>query len=141
MYAVLKSSEVLYLGDDSKIAVEKFQAHLSDTPAPQLVQVKDMQEMADLVSRAAKAPDATTKPEAAVPQDDMFSDAAKALLDTLDDLGLNSENAGQFVNDIKTNSEKAIAEVRSLGIEAMKAVGDGFIEFGNLINKTSEEIK
>ena len=132
MYAVLKGKEIVYMGDDSTIAVSKFQLHEKDAIPAQLVQVKDLQELLVILSPKAEMPAGPAPKQ----EDDVFSEAAKALFETLDELGLNSDTTDRVVSDIKKN----IAEVRSLGIDAMKAVGDGFVAFGDLLRKTGEEI-
>lgn len=49
------------------------------------------------------------------------------------------ENAEKFATQIQEQAGKVVAEVRSMGIAGMKAVGDGFVVLGDLIRKAGEE--
>ena len=61
------------------------------------------------------------------------------LLKKMEELGLTAENAEKFTKQVRDQSEKAVAEVRSLGIRGMQAVGDGFIAFGDLLRKAAKD--
>jgi len=61
------------------------------------------------------------------------------LLRKLEALGITAENADKLTKQVREHSDKAIAEVRSLGIRGMKAVGDGFIAFGDLLRKAAKD--
>lgn len=65
-------------------------------------------------------------------------DILAELLKQIDDLKI-PENAEKFVEQIQTQGEKAVAEVRSLGIRGMRAVGEGFVALGDLLRKASPE--
>lgn len=62
-----------------------------------------------------------------------LSDAAQRVLDKL-----NVEDAEELGKKIREQGEKAVAEVRSLGIKGMKVVGDGFINLGELLKKADQ---
>lgn len=47
-------------------------------------------------------------------------------------------NAEKFAAQIQEHSGKVVAEVKSMGIAGMKAVGDGFVALGDLIRKAGE---
>jgi hypothetical protein len=138
MYAILKSnsSDVVadrsyccHLSEDVESA-NRFvdeRAKLSSQGVYTMVQVDSIEELM-----------AKMMPES---EQDEQDDLVAELLQKLDDLGLTPENAEKFTKQVQEQSEKAIAEVRSLGIRGMKAVGDGFIAFGDLLRKAAKEDK
>ena len=62
-----------------------------------------------------------------------LSDAAQKVLDKL-----NVEDAEELGKKLREQGDKAVAEVRSLGIKGMRVVGDGFINLGELLKKADK---
>jgi DNA-directed RNA polymerase specialized sigma54-like protein len=66
-------------------------------------------------------------------------DILEELLKKLDNFGFTAESAEKLTQQVQEKGEKAIAEVRSLGIRGMKAVGDGFVVFGDLLKAAADK--
>lgn len=122
MYAVFQDGVVFYVGSDAVIAVQILQSKGSTAS---MVTVNSLEELASLMST----------------ENDPFSglsQAASRLFQILDDSGLNAETMEKTTEKLKSQGEKAVAQVRSLGIQGMKTVGDGFVALGDLLRKASE---
>lgn len=137
MYAVFgKNIGIVYLGYDLKEAVSYVDSepYLKGT----LVNVRDLDELAAcFAENFSKKEEPTLTAQAT----DQLSAAADAVLNKLDELGLNEENAEELARKVRQSSELAIGQARSLGIQGMKAVGDGFIALGDLLRKASADEK
>lgn len=68
---------------------------------------------------------------------DDTTETFKALVDKLDELGLNKDLASK----VSENSTYLLGEAKSLGVKGMKAVGEGFVALGELLRKASAEEK
>lgn len=64
-------------------------------------------------------------------------DVLAEVLKKLEEL-VSPETAEKFAVQIQEQTGKVVAEVKSMGITGMKAVGDGFIALGDLIRKAGE---
>lgn len=64
---------------------------------------------------------------------DVLADVLKKLEELVD-----PANAEKFAAQIQEQTGKVVAEVKSMGIAGMKAVGDGFVALGDLIRKAGE---
>lgn len=71
--------------------------------------------------------------------DNDLSNAFTSLLDRLDRMGINEENAEDMMSKLKENSKKVVSEAKSLGVQGMKAVGEGFIALGDLLVSTGKD--
>jgi hypothetical protein len=71
-------------------------------------------------------------------EEPVLSEAAARLFDKLDELGLSAENTDNWAREFKKNGDKVVAEVKSLGIKSMKAVGEGFKALGDLLRNEAE---
>lgn len=67
-------------------------------------------------------------------------DVLAEVLKKLEEL-VSPETAEKFAAQIQEQTGKVVAEVKSMGITGMKAVGDGFIALGDLIRKAGETKK
>ncbi len=123
MYAVIAESTLIYLGEDRIKATEA----LDDAPDSALISVSNLDELADYLNEDNE--------EGA----EILSDAAVRIFEKLEELGFTAENAEELAQKVRTNGEKAVAEVRSLGIRGMKAVGEGFIALGDLLRKAGDQ--
>jgi hypothetical protein len=122
MYAVFQDGVVFYVGSDAVVAAQILQSQGS---AASMVTVDSLEELADLTSTKDNPFDG-------------LSQAAARLLQILDDSGLNAETMEKTTEKLRSQGEKAVAQVRSLGIQGMKTVGDGFVALGDLLRKASE---
>lgn len=120
MYAVITDNTVLYLGECRDKAVEV----LDQNPTASIRTVNSLEDLAGEIDPFRGEEDV-----------DVLSEAIVGLFEKLDELGFTPENAETLVEKVQQHSEKAVAEVRSLGIRGMKAVGDGFVALGDLLRK------
>lgn len=122
MYAVLTDNTVLYLGECRTKAVEV----LDQNPKAEMKKVDSLDDLKDVINPAKT-------------EEDILSDAIVGLFDKLEELGFTAENAESLTAKLQLHADKAVAEVRSLGIRGMKAVGDGFIALGDLLRKAEKQ--
>jgi len=135
MFAVLKSesSDVVYhrtycchLSNEIKSA-ENFISDrklLSSNGTYKMVIVSTLDELAKYIM-----------PQISAPPEDVLAN----VLNKLSGLGLNAETVERFTQQAQEQGEKAVAEVRSLGIRGMQVVGDGFIVLGDLLRKAADK--
>ena len=110
MYAVHNESAVFYYGDDKEAAMSA----LEKNPCASMTAKASPEWLAEKFNPSVAAQAA--------------EDPLDSVLNTLEELGLNAQdNAEKFAQQLQDQSERAIAEVRSLGIKGMKAIGDSFI--------------
>lgn len=136
MFAVLKSKSndvsfgrnyCCHLSNDKESA-DKFVASrhlLSSNGKYDVVEVSSMEELAERICPTPKK----------VEESDVLAEIIKRI----DDLGLTPENIEKFTKKVNDESEKALAEVRSLGIQGMQVVGDGFVALGDLLRKAAKK--
>lgn len=134
MFAVLKSDSgdvakdrkyCCHLSDDKKSA-DDFIADrkaLSGSGTYAVAEVKTLPELLRLIMPPQEEVD---------PLADLMQKLEKAGLTTV-------ENVDKAVQEIQQRGEQAVAEVRSMGIRSMKAIGDGFMAFGDLLKKAAAE--
>ena len=131
MFAVFSNKSIVYLGDDRDAAMAALESKDGST-------LKTVSTLTNLVTsfsfylNSSTAPDDPLEP----PLDDELSDAVNTVLDKLDEAGITAANAAERLKD---DSKRAMAEVRSLGIKGMNAVGEGFMALGELLQKAQEE--
>lgn len=134
MFAVLKShssdvaegySYCCHLGTE-KSANDFLEGRktLSSAGVYRLVEVDRLEELAEQI-----LPDVAKTEE---------EDILGGVLEKLEELA-SPATAEKFARQIEEQAGKVVAEVRSMGIAGMQAVGDGFIALGDLIKKSSEE--
>lgn len=124
-FAVLDKKNILYVGSSLTEAMS-----VSDKNKDSVVHTfKTAKELADLYQNRIVNPY-----DYALKQlEDSLSEAATRVVKKLDELGINSQNADDFVSRFNTAAEKTVAEVKSLGIKSMKVAGEGFIALGNFL--------
>jgi hypothetical protein len=125
MYAVVTEGAVVYLGPCPGLAkqvAEDYSDELLGEVAT-VVEVVNLDELA-----AAMNPPETDKVADLVEKGVVLLDS---LVEKLDKLGVNKDLADK----VRTNSEKVVAEVKTLGVNGMKAVGEGFVALGDLLRK------
>ena len=123
MYAVHNESAIFYYGEDKEAAMRV----LLENPCASMTAKASPEWISQKFNPSVSAQ--TTE-----------SDALDSVLETLEGLGLNAQdNAEKFVEQIQQQSERAVAEVRSLGIKGMKALGDSFVALGDLLKKAVAE--
>lgn len=120
MFAVISEDGLEFLSRNNSEAIAVINSHSNWI----LQYVNDLQ---DLESKLSKIWDKKTKPTVS----NSFSD----LTNKLDELGLNQELADK----IRSNGEKLIGDVKSLGVKGMKTVGEGFVALGELLRKAADE--
>lgn len=139
MFAVLKSnsSDVVsnrsyccHLSNDRKSAeefvTERYGPITSGTLSSNgLYSIAEVSSLDDLIEHMMPHP--TGKEE----------DVLAEVLKKLEEL-VSPETAEKFAAQIQEQTGKVVAEVKSMGITGMKAVGDGFIALGDLIRKAGE---
>jgi len=134
MFVVLKSnsSDVVsdrsyccHLSDDRESA-EGFLAERLSLSSNGLYSIVEVSSLDDLAEHVMPYP---TGPE----EVDVLADVLKKLEGLVD-----PANAEKFATQIQEQTGKVVAEVKSMGIAGMKAVGDGFIALGDLIRKAGE---
>lgn len=134
MFAVLKydSSDVVEghkyccLLTDDKVEAATFIAErksLSSNGRYTLHEVSSIQELSGLIKSKPEEPN--------------ILDEVLQKLEKLAD----PANAEKFATQISQETAKVMAEVKSMGIAGMMAVGDGFVALGDLIRKAGEEEK
>lgn len=126
MYAVFSEGSLSFLGDSQTEALQVF----NDNPGSSLHTVNTVEEVKDLLDSQRTSEVATFAKQ--VKED--ASDAMRQLMEKLREVGVNEELATK----IKTGGEKLFGEARSLGVRGLKAVGDGFVNLGELLRKASE---
>lgn len=133
MFAVLKSnsSDVVsnrsyccHLSNDRKSA-EEFVTERLSLSSNGLYSIAEVSSLDDLIEHMMPYP--TGKEE----------DVLAEVLKKLEEL-VSPETAEKFAAQIQEQTGKVVAEVKSMGITGMKAVGDGFIALGDLIRKAGE---
>jgi hypothetical protein len=149
-YAVFTDNVIHYLGPDRHSASEIWTGHDRATLLP----VTNLQDLRKALSRPEindpfpeDAEDfILDDPFAPIDDDyreaveeDTMSDAAAKLFTKLDELGLSPENVDNWSQSLKKNGDKVVAEVKSLGIKGMKAVGDSFQALGDLLKQEAKK--
>lgn len=123
MYAVIVNKNIVYLGSDKQRALGFYTEAAAIEKC--FAEVNSLEELEVMLQPMVQA--------------ESLSEAASRVLDALHDAGFNKEDLRDMTRRIKANGEKAVAEVRSLGIKGMKAVGEGFIALGDLLRKAGED--
>lgn len=145
MYAVFAGGCIVYLGDcefEAKVAFD-------ESVSPTMTTVRDLEDLdaqfADHVRREEDMRASEEELEAqeveAGDEPDPLSTAVETVLSKLDGLGLSRENADELARTLKEGGGKAAAQVRSLGVKGMRAVGEGFVALGELLRKAEPEGK
>ena len=123
MYAVHNESAVFYYGDDREAAMKVLEAN----PCANMTAKANAEWLAQKFNPSVETQSAE-------------EDALDSVLNTLEELGLNAQdNAEKFVETLQQQSERAVAEVRSLGIKSMNAIGDSFVALGDLLKRAVAE--
>ena len=147
MYVVIKDGAVFYAGSDAVVAAEIFLQFNSKVSTAKMITISSLKELDGLLANT---------PEDSRPEDsktwfydidatkhfiedskDQLSRAASRIFKILDESGTNDETV--ITEKLKSRGEKAIAQVRSLGVQGMKTVGEGFVALGDLLRKTGEK--
>jgi hypothetical protein len=128
MYAVFTNGGLSYLGECQDQALSTF----NSKPGSTLHQVSDLDELHELVeehnlSACAEDP--------GVDFQQNVSEAFQTVVNKLDEWGINKALAEK----VRDGGEKLVGEARSLGIQGMKTVGEGFVALGELLRKASKD--
>jgi len=126
MYAVIANKAIHYLGNDREQAVQV----LGSKTGASMVNVSTLTELASLFS--AHSVNVTPEPN-------HFSKAAERVLEILDEVGVDERSVEEVVQTLRERGQAAATEVRHLGIQGMKTVGEGFVALGDLLKKQAEE--
>ena len=127
-YAVLVDHTVAYVGSDLMTA-----ARVLDAKGPsgaRMITVASLKELSGIINESPEP-----KEQEVV---DGLSQAAARLFQVLDESGVSTETIEKATQTLKSGGDTVIAQVRSLGIEGMKTVGDGFVALGDLLRKAGE---
>lgn len=119
MKAVLADGCVLYLGNDEATVNFLMGGAKNDSSD---VEVREVYTLEDLASYFEEE------------EEDPVADSLDRLLQRLEELDVD-----EIADRLIEKGEKAVAEVRSLGVRGMEAVGRGFVALGELLNKAAEE--
>lgn len=132
MYAVFAHQSLVYLGNCRDEAL----LFVDSNAGASLHSVSDLVDLSNLFDEQVLGYELEDEVEfTAQTVGDQLSDAAHVVVQKLDSLGINAENAEDLAKKLKDGGEKTLAEVRSLGIKGMKAVGEGFVALGELLRK------
>jgi len=126
MYAVIADKAIHYLGSNSDRASLEAAALEG-----KVVQVDSIEDLAQQLLTSQIADNIESFVEG-------LSAAAQKVLERLDKSGLNAQNAEQLGATVRDKADRAVAEVRSLGLKSMKTVGDSFVAIGDLLHKASQ---
>ena len=138
MFAVFSNKSIAYLGDDRVAAMSVLESKDGST----LKTVNTLANLATafefyLSSGAPPTSDSVAnamEAEVAALEEEL-SDAVESVLEQLDKAGINAANAAERLRE---DGQRALGEVRSLGIKGMNAVGEGFVALGELLKKADE---
>lgn len=137
MFVVFSEDAIVFIGQDVTEASTAFQLKNG-------TKIIDINGLEDLIEKFNAHISKTTSQSCdGECSDDPLSDALNSVLDRLDDMGINSENAEQYAHKFTDAGKKVVGGVKHLGCKAMKAVGEGFISIGDLMKDEadSEELK
>lgn len=134
MFAVFSNRSIVYLGDDREVAMKILESKEGST-------LKTVNTLAAL-TEAFNFYLGTNEDWEPTPEDELetdeLSEAAAAVLEKLDEAGLNADNVNETITRLKSDGKRALTEVRSLGIKGMNVVGEGFVALGELLKQTEE---
>lgn len=134
MYAVFTHKCLLHLGRCQEEALSVF----NDNPGTTLHQVENLEQLEKVFS-VLNAVEVTAEEDPLEVLSEQLSDAANFVVQKLDELGVNAENAESLSKKLKDGGDKTFAEVKSLGIKGMQAVGEGFVALGDLLRKSGKK--
>lgn len=123
MYAVFADEAIHYLGTDQEAAMAVLKSKTGGT----LSSVDSLTDLQILFSQNAKNKKSSKHPS-----------RLDEVLRKLEEIDLAGE-AEEVLRVTKENSEKAIGQVRSMGLRGLKGLGEGFTALGDLLQKASEE--
>lgn len=134
MFAVLKSNSSDVVSDRSycchlsndRESAEGFLAERLSLSSNGLYRIVEVLSLDDLIEHIMP-------PKTKSKEEDVLAEVLKKLEELV-----SPETAEKFAVQIQEKTGKVVAEVRSMGINGMKAVGDGFIALGDLIRKAGE---
>jgi hypothetical protein len=137
MFAVLKSNSndvvagyryVCHISNDRESADTFVQERVA-VSSHGLYTVWEFEDIKDLVELVMPQPEPSEEV-------DVLNDVLKKLEELVD-----PANAEKFAAQIQEQTGKVVAEVKSMGIAGMKAVGDGFVALGDLLRNSANEEK
>ncbi len=122
MFLVTVNGGILYLGDSQKDAIAIKQVNENS----HLYSVNGYDEVEAMLQKNTSEVDPAIS--------DVFSDTFNELVDQLDKVGINQD----LSNRIVSKGQQLVGDARSLGIQGMKVVGDGFVALGDLLRGKPE---
>jgi hypothetical protein len=125
MYAVFAKKTVCFLGPDRDEAIDVLESKAGSS----MTNVDTLDELKTFLDSHVAGVDEGTEG---------FSQAAERVFQMLDDAGINQSKVEDVVAALKARGDKAVAEVRSLGIRGMTATGEKLALFGELLKKAGE---
>ena len=145
MYAVIKDGAIIHVGLDVMIAAKILQSSpWSKDSITTMVKISSLEELGGLIANTPTPEDKGTwfcdidaTKHFIEDSQDQLSRAASRIFKILDESGTNAETV--ITEKLKSRGERAIAQVRSLGVQGMKTVGEGFVALGDLLRKTGEK--
>ena len=124
-FAVFSEDSIVYLGQNPTEAAEAFRGKNG-------VKLECAETIEELQERFEAH---INKCSAQSFDEDCLSDALEALLERLDDMGINPENAEMYAEKFADTSKKVVSKVRHLGHTMMKTAGENFIWLGDLLKE------
>ena len=130
MYAVFAERSIIYLGDDREEAMRSLESKEGST-------LKTVSTLANLNAAFSSYLNSTSEDAEA----EAIPDPVNRVLERLDELGFNEDNAETIMKRLREDSDRAVAEVKSLGIRGMNAVGEGFVALGELLRQADQQVE
>lgn len=146
MYAVYDKTNLHYFGSDVVAAFEVFKVN-SQSNFKQLNSIDELNKIFDSkipLNEPSQPNDRFKSKNNRTFKEELLSEAAKKLIDQLTKWGLQKNLAEAIQKNsevMNKNSKELIGEVRHVGIQTMKTVGDGFIAIGDLLKKATESFE
>jgi hypothetical protein len=129
-FAVFSEDAIVYLGQDPTEAAEAFRSK----NGVKLEYAKTIEELQDRFATHVNQ----CKAQSFEDVEDCLSDALETLLERLDDMGINPQNAELYADKLANASQKVVKIARYLGHTMMKTVGENFIWLGDLLKEEAE---
>jgi hypothetical protein len=145
MYVVFTENVIHYLGDDRHYASEVWCEQKRATLVP-ITSLEDLRQiLTEPQAFRPKEQEESFYPDEAFDdyrqavEEPAMSEAAAKLFEKLDELGLSAENTDNWAREFKEKGDKVVAEVKSLGVRGMRAVGEGFKALGDLLKREADD--
>jgi hypothetical protein len=121
MYAVIVDQAIYYIGENRDAAMKVLDSKKGGGTITSVYSLSDLKGAFDFHLA-----------------DTEHSSRLDEVLKRLDEINLAGE-AEEVAKTVRENSEKAIGQVRSLGLRGIKGLGEGFTALGDLLQKAGEE--